>query len=79
MSQMSLRLPDSLHAAVKKMAEKDNVSANQFIATAVAEKISALATADLLRRRDARAPGRERYLDLLQKAPDTEPDEQDRL
>jgi predicted HicB family RNase H-like nuclease len=36
MSQMSLRLPDSLHKAVKQLAEQENVSANQFITLAVA-------------------------------------------
>lgn len=79
MSQVSLRLPDSLHAAVKALAEKDNISANQFIAMAVAEKVAALGTAQILRERAARAPSRERYLELLGKAPDVEPEEADRL
>ncbi|MFW6201290.1 MAG: toxin-antitoxin system HicB family antitoxin [Gemmatimonadota bacterium] len=79
MSQMSLRLPDSLHAAVKELAAQENISANQFVTLAVAEKISALRTAEWIERRAGRAPSRERFQALLRKAPDVEPDEADRL
>lgn len=79
MSQMTLRLPESLHRTVKEIADKENVSANQFITLAVAEKISALMTAELIEARAARAPDRERYEELLRKAPDVEPDEEDRI
>ena len=44
MSQVALRLPDSLHQYAKQMAARDDASLNQFIVTAVAEKISALNT-----------------------------------
>ena len=37
----SLRLPRSIKAAVEKIAKKEGVSVNQFIATAVAEKLAA--------------------------------------
>jgi predicted HicB family RNase H-like nuclease len=33
-----LRLPDSLHRKLREIAKKDDVSINQFIATAVAER-----------------------------------------
>ena len=41
MSQIALRLPDSLHQYAKQLAALDDSSLNQFIVTAVAEKISA--------------------------------------
>jgi hypothetical protein len=47
MSEIStypLRLPKSLKDAVAKVAKRDGASVNQFIAIAVAEKISALET-----------------------------------
>jgi len=44
MSQVALRLPDSLHQYAKQLAAQDDASLNQFIVTAVAEKISALNT-----------------------------------
>jgi predicted transcriptional regulator len=79
MSQLTLRLPESLHKSLKEIAEKENISANQFITLAVAEKISALTTADLIEQRAARAPDRNRYRELLARAPDVEPGDEDRL
>lgn len=43
-STYSLRLPRSLKDEVTKLAKRDGTSVNQFIAIAVAEKISALET-----------------------------------
>lgn len=39
MSALSLRLPDSIHRHIKEIAKKERVSINQFISSAVAEKI----------------------------------------
>jgi hypothetical protein len=39
-----LRLPRSLKMAVARLSRQDGTSINQFVATAVAEKISALET-----------------------------------
>ena len=50
-----LRLPESVRRAAETIAREDGVSLNQFIATAVAEKVSALGTATHLRARAARA------------------------
>jgi hypothetical protein len=46
---------------------------------AVAEKISALSTADYLQQRAARAPSRERFEEILAKVPDVELDPEDRI
>lgn len=54
MSILSLRLPDSLHRKVKELAELDDISINQFIATAVAEKMAALLTLEYLAERAQR-------------------------
>lgn len=43
-STYPLRLPKSLKDEVTKVAKRDGTSVNQFIAIAVAEKISALET-----------------------------------
>lgn len=48
MSTMSLRLPDYLHKSAKQLAQKEHISVNQLVATALAEKISALATEEYL-------------------------------
>lgn len=50
-----LRLPRSLKEAVERLSREDRTSINQFIATAVAEKVSALQTARFFADRKARA------------------------
>ena len=54
-STYPLRLPHSLKAEVERLAKQDGISINQFIATAVAEKLSALRTAEFFAERRARA------------------------
>lgn len=44
MSTMSLRLPDYLHNSIRDIAENEHISVNQLVTTAIAEKVSALAT-----------------------------------
>ena len=44
MSTLSVRLPDSLHKMAKELAVLENISVNQLISSALAEKISALMT-----------------------------------
>ena len=50
-----LRLPRSLKEAVEKLSREDGTSINQFVASAVAEKVSALQTARFFQDRRARA------------------------
>ena len=50
-----MRLPASLKRELEKVAREDGTSLNQLIVTAVAEKLSALRTADFFEERRARA------------------------
>ena len=50
-----LRLPSSLKATVREVSRKDGTSINQFVTTAVAEKLSAMRTADFFAERGERA------------------------
>ena len=50
-----LRLPKSLKKEVARIAKRDGTSVNQFIAIAVAEKVSALETEELFAERAKRA------------------------
>ena len=50
-----LRLPRSLKEAVARLSKENRTSINQFVATAVAEKVSALQTARFFTDRKARA------------------------
>jgi hypothetical protein len=78
MSVLSLRLPDSLHKQVKELASRDGISINQFVTTAVAEKMSALMTEEYLRERAARG-SRAKYEAALAQVPDVEPEDRDRV
>lgn len=78
MSTISLRLPDSLHQTLRDLAAREQVSINQLIALAVAEKVSALATEDYLGERAKRAD-RDKFLQAMAKVPDVEPEQCDRL
>jgi hypothetical protein len=78
MSTISLRLPESLHETVRQLAKKENVSINQFITVALAEKISALMTEDYLEDR-ARRGDRRKFEKAMGGVSDAEPEEYDQL
>ena len=44
-NNFALRLPDSLYTGLKQAAAADNVAMNQYLTIALAEKLSARATA----------------------------------
>ena len=72
MSTLSLRLPESLHERARELAQQEGVSINQLIATALAEKISALDTLDYLEARAARG-SRDAFLRALDQVPAAPP------
>ena len=78
MSTISLRLPESLHATARTLAEREDISLNQLITLALAEKVSALMTEDLLKER-ARRASKAKFRRVLKKVPDLEPAEEDQL
>lgn len=66
MSQYALRLPNSLFEHAKNLAKKEQASLNQLFVTAIAEKISALETEDLLLAR-AKLADKKSYEKILKK------------
>ena len=54
MANYALRIPESLFAYARHVAEEEHVSMNQFFVTAIAEKVSALKTEAYFRERQAR-------------------------
>jgi Family of unknown function (DUF6290) len=76
MSTISVRLPDSLHSMAKNIASQDRISMNQFIASAVAEKVSALATETYLNERAKRAE-QDKFKAALDAVPAQGPDAHD--
>jgi predicted transcriptional regulator len=78
MSTISLRLPDSLHKQVRKLAEQESVSINQLITLALAEKLSALVTEEYLGARAERG-SRKRFERAMARVPKVKPGTPDRL
>jgi len=73
-----LKLPMSVKAAAQRLARQDGVSLNQWIASAVAEKIGAVETAaEFLRRRagDAKPSDLLPFLDAAKDEPPQAGDE----
>jgi len=78
MSAISLRLSESLHKQVRELAQREGISINQLISTAVAEKLSALMAEEYLGSR-ARRGNRRAFDSALSRVRDVAPDEGDEL
>jgi len=78
MRAISVKLPASLHHATKELAKKEHISIEQFIMLAIAEKMSALGAQDFIEKRGKRG-NRQRFLKVLESAPDVEPEEEDKI
>ena len=78
MSAISLRLPNSLHNRVRTLSKEEHISINQFIAIAVAEKISALDTDKYLSTRAGRA-SRNKFEKAISMISHAEPADYDKL
>lgn len=78
MSTLNIQLPNALQSNLQELAEREGISIDQFIATAVAEKMSALMTESSLAER-AKRGSREKYEAVLAQVPDVAPEEYDKL
>ena len=78
MSTLSLRIPDSLHERIREIAKRENISINQFVNSAVAEKLSALLTEEYLAER-AKRGSRRKFKKAMSKVKDVKPEEHDTL
>jgi predicted transcriptional regulator len=75
---MNIKLPDSLLKQAQELAEKEDVTLEQFISSALAEKMAAWRTVEYLKERAARGD-RQKFQRALSKVPDVEPEVFDRL
>jgi len=78
MSTLSLRIPKSLHEQIRQLAKREGISINQFIASAAAEKMSALLTEQYIEARAKRA-SLKKFQKVLKKVPDSKPVDYDRI
>lgn len=78
MITVQVHLPNSLQKQLEALADRDGISTDQFIASAVAEKIAALLTEGYLEERATRG-SRAKYEAALAQVPDVEPEPYDKL
>lgn len=78
MTTITVTIPDLLHTKVDQLIKQEGMSWDQFVALAVTEKTSAIATEGYLEER-ARPGSKEKFLAAIAKVADVEPpDERDR-
>lgn len=72
MSALTVRLPHSIHSKIRELAARDDVSVNQFIASAAAEKVASMLTLEYLREQAAsgRREDFDRFLGAVPDVPD---------
>jgi hypothetical protein len=74
-----LKLPMSIKKAAQRLAQEDGVSLNQWIASAVAQKVGAVETAaEFFKKRAGKATGAG-LMKFLRNAPDAAPEPEDVL
>ena len=78
MSSIALRIPDSLLLSAKELASAENTTLNQFLAIAIAEKVSSMKTAQFFSERAAQADP-VAALAVLAKVPHSPPAKEDRI
>lgn len=78
MSSMNIELPDSLLKQARAMAEKEGVPLEQFVASALAEKVAAWRTVEYLKERASRGD-RMKFQAAMSRVADVEPEEFDRI
>jgi len=78
MSTVSVELPESLHAVAGELARESGVTVSQLLASALAEKVSAMAGPGWLATRAARGD-RAQFEAALGQVEDIEPVENDRF
>jgi hypothetical protein len=78
MAALSLKLPESIHRHIREIARQEGVSINQFISSAVSEKISAILTEEYIKKRADRADF-EKVEQILANVPDRETTPEDQF
>ena len=71
MTALTIRLPNSVHQKIKELAARDDVSVNQFIASAASEKMASVLTLDFLKSEAVKGKRSdfEHYLSMVPDAP----------
>ncbi|HSK71635.1 MAG TPA: hypothetical protein VK892_08070 [Pyrinomonadaceae bacterium] len=76
MNVITVELPNSLHKKLEELAEREGFTLEQFLASAAAEKLSAMLQTEFLEQ-EARFGTREAFEKVLAAVPDVEPEHPD--
>jgi len=78
MTKLQLRLPDSIHTKIRKIAKRENVSINQLLVNSISNEIIRYETMQFFEKRSKDFDEQD-FLSALQEIPDVKPEEIDRL
>ncbi len=78
MKTVTAQLPESLYLQVEKLASKEHLSLDQMVTIALSAQVSAWLTKDYLRERAERGSW-EKFQRVLEKVPNVEPEDYDKL
>jgi metal-responsive CopG/Arc/MetJ family transcriptional regulator len=78
MSEIVISLPESISQKLSEIEAREGITKEQFIHAAIREKLDACLSEAYLNEKASRG-NREAFLKVLNAAPDTEPEEYDKL
>ncbi|MGI2909486.1 hypothetical protein [Tolypothrix sp. VBCCA 56010] len=78
MSNLNVQIPDSLYKQIKALAAKENIPLEQLVAIALSAQVSAWMTKDYIEEKAKRGSW-DKFQQVLNKVPDVEPEDYDKL
>jgi 23S rRNA G2445 N2-methylase RlmL len=78
MTDLKVKIPDSLYKQIEALATKENMSIEQLVAIALSAQVSAWMTQDYLEEKAKRGSW-DKFQQILNKVPDVEPDDYDKF
>lgn len=78
MSKLQLRLPETIHNKVRKIAKREKLSINQLLVNSISNEIIRYETMQFFTER-AKDLDEQDFLDALQEMPAVKPEEHDQL
>lgn len=78
MSKLQLRLPESIHAQVRKIAKRENLSINQLLVNSISNEIISYETRRFFEQR-AKDFDEQEFVAALAEIPRVGPEEKDKL
>ena len=78
MAKLQLRLPESIHNKVRRIAKKEKLSINQLLVNSISSEIIRYETMKFFEDRSKNFNEND-FLDALKEIPEVEPEEQDKF